>query len=360
MSDVFPYRGNLAWLERNLLLLVNHGSTAYGTSLPTSDLDIKGVAVPPREYFLGFANHFEQAESKDPDMVVYEIRKFFQLAADCNPNIIEVLWVDERDHRVVSKAGRKLLDARALFLSKRAKFTFSGYAIAQLKRINTHRRWLRNPPTSQPTRADFGLPERTVISADQLAAAQAAIAKKLDAWQLSDLSGIGPAERIEITNAMAEMLAEMKITADERYSAAARSIGIDENFIRLLDLERQYKARKTEWDQYQNWKATRNAARSELEEKHGYDTKHAGHLVRLMRMCREILTTGEVVVRRPDRDELLAIRSGAWTYERLIEWAKQQDAELDELYKTSTLRHSPDRKALDRLCIEIVDEALSC
>ncbi|AEZ66297.1 hypothetical protein phiTE_131 [Pectobacterium phage phiTE] len=36
----------------------------------------------------------------------------------------------------------------------------------------------------------------------------------------------------------------------------------------------------------------RNAARHELEEKFGYDTKHAMHLVRLLRMSQEILETG--------------------------------------------------------------------
>mgnify|MGYP001607055563 CR=1 FL=1 len=46
--------------------------------------------------------------------------------------------------------------------------------------------------------------------------------------------------------------------------------------------------------------------------------KHAMHLVRLMRMCKEILITCEVVVKRPDREELLAIRNGAWSYYKLI------------------------------------------
>lgn len=107
-SDVFPYRGNLPWLERGLVLLVTHGSHAYGLATPESDLDLKGMTIPPREYFHGFSNVFEQAESKEPDMVVYDIRKFFKLAAECNPNIIEVLWCDEADHRVMTPLGRRL------------------------------------------------------------------------------------------------------------------------------------------------------------------------------------------------------------------------------------------------------------
>jgi predicted nucleotidyltransferase len=357
--EPLPYRGNLTWLRERTILCVTHGSTAYGLNTPTSDIDIKGIAIPPREYFHGFDKRFEQAESKDPDMVVYDIRKFFALASECNPNIIEVLWGDEADRRMVTPAGLRLLEARELFLSKKARFTFSGYAHAQLKRIATHYRWLKTPPQSPPTRTDLGLPERTVIPADQLQAAHAAIEKRLGEWHLDDMSGVEPADRIRLQNLMAEMLGEIGVTADAQYAAAARSIGYEENFLRLLDLERQYKARKVEWEQYQNWKATRNEARAALESKWGFDTKHAMHLVRLMRMCREILESWRVIVKRPDRDELLAIRNGAWSYEELTEWAARQDAELGELYKTSTLRHSTDRPALDALCRELVEESFS-
>jgi hypothetical protein len=112
MSETFPYRGNLTWLRPGLIYLMTAGSHAYGLNTPTSDVDIKGIAVPPREYFLGFANSFEQAESKDPDMCVFDIRKFFRLAAECNPNIIEMLWCDESEHRCVTQPGRWLIDAR--------------------------------------------------------------------------------------------------------------------------------------------------------------------------------------------------------------------------------------------------------
>lgn len=358
MADTYeplPYRGNLPWLRDRAIFVCTHGSHAYGLNTPTSDLDIKGVAIPPTEYFHGFDKHFEQAESKDPDMVIYDIRKFFKLAAECNPNIIEVLWGDEADRRVVTPAGRLLLDARELFLSKKAKHTFSGYAAAQAKRIRTHRRWLLNPSEKPPTRAEFSLPERTVIPADQLQAAHAAVEKKLGDWHLDDMSGLEPADRIRLQSLMAEAIAELGVTKDDQYAAAGRSIGYEENFLLLLDRERQYKARKNEHEQYQHWKATRNAARSAIEAKYGYDTKHAMHLVRLTRMAKEILETGRVVVKRPDRDELLAIRNGAWSYDDLMAWFDRQDAELAEAYAKSTLRHHPDRVALDTLCREIVE-----
>jgi uncharacterized protein len=353
------YEGNLTWLAAQTILLVKHGSTAYGLNTPTSDLDIKGVAVAPKSVYLGFSKQFEQAESNNPDLVVFEIRKFFRLAAECNPNIIEVLWVDESDILKVTPAGQKLRDLRQAFLSKKAKHTFSGYAMSQLKRIKGHYRWLKNPPTEAPTREEYGLPERTLIPKDQLAAAQSAIEKKLAVWNLDDMSGIEPAARQALQQSMAELLAEISVTDDSLWQRGARSIGYDDNFIELLDRERRYLARQRDWESYRHWLASRNPARAELEAKHGFDTKHAMHLVRLMRMCREILDTGSVFVKRSDREELLAIRNGAWSYEQLVEWSEKQDKELTERMKLSSLPHSADREKLDQVCVQLVEEALA-
>jgi hypothetical protein len=356
VSFTIPYSGELPWLVARTILFARHGSHAYGLATEGSDEDFKGVAIPPKEYFFGFVSRFEQAESKTPDMVVFDLRKFMSLAADCNPNIIEVLWTEPL---VVTPLGERLRASRGAFLSKKAKHTFSGYALAQLKRIRTHHRWIANAPKAPPTRAEYGLPERTLIPKDQLAAAQAAIDKKLAHWELHFVHEVDPASRILLQNKMAEALAEMKVAVDDKWAAAARTLGYDENFLALLDRERRYTAAQRDWEQYQHWKATRNPKRAALEERHLYDTKHAMHLVRLLRMCREILTTGEVVVKRPDREELLAIRNGAWTYEQLVEHAEKEDEALDALYQSSPLPKAPDRAALDALCVELVEASFA-
>lgn len=350
---VIPYNGNLDWLSRRTILYVVHGSRAYGTFRETSDYDYKGVTVPPRRYRDGFIHHFEQAEIKEPDAVIYGLQKFMALATDCNPNIIEVLWVEEKGRLICTPAGQLLVDNRANFLSQKAVYTFRGYAMAQLKRIRTHKKWLLDPPDHQPTRAEFNLPQRTLIPADQLEAAMAEVQKKLDGWEI-DFGELLDSEVLHIQEQLHRYLAELDIGTDEKFQAAARLIGYDENFLVLLDRERHYAAAQRNWVQYQEWKATRNVARAALEAQHGYDTKHGMHLVRLLRMCREILTEGIVRVNRPDAAELKAIRDGAWDYERLIAWAEEQDSELLEVAKTSPLPKSPDRVALDQLCQEIV------
>ena len=72
------------------------------------------------------------------------------------------------------------------------------------------------------------------------------------------------------------------------------------------------------WESYQTWKTHRNPARAALERQHGYDTKHAMHLVRLMRMGLEVLERGDLRVRRDDADALSAIRDGAMSFDELL------------------------------------------
>jgi hypothetical protein len=362
--DWSNYHGNLKkWLPERTIYLTRHGSHAYGTNLPTSDLDIRGVTIAPIHYYLGISETFEQAlQSKPDDFTVFDIRKFVKLAADANPNALEILFTDPEDHLLVTPASEKLFAARQHFLSKKAKHTFSGYARAQMKRIQGHYRWLKDPPKAPPTRADFGLPERTVIPADQLAAAQAAIQKQIDQWAWHEMEGVDPAIRQALQDEFARRLAEITLwgedeVGDKTWRAASRAVGYDANFIELLDMERRYTTKLREWQNYQKWLRERNPARAELEAKYGMDTKHASHLVRITRMCRELLTEGVVRVRRPDAAELLAIRNGAWTYEELLEYSERQDAELNELVKTSTLPKQPNRKALDQLCIDLIQGA---
>ena len=83
-------------MQRNLvdastILLVRAGSHAYGTNTPTSDLDVRGIMIPPSDYYLGMKRVEQYQEAGDgteakPDLVVYELRKYLNLAADANPS----------------------------------------------------------------------------------------------------------------------------------------------------------------------------------------------------------------------------------------------------------------------------------
>lgn len=363
MFDWDQYKGNLKWLRERTIYITLAGSHSYGTNIASSDIDIRGVFVAPKEYYLGFNSKIEQVECKDPDLTFFEIRKFVELAANCNPNIIELLFTDSKDHLLVTPAWQVLQDNRNLFLTQKAKHTFSGYAISQLNRIKLHRQYLLHPVEKQPTREEFGLPNHTVIPRDQLEAANAAIKKQIDIWNWKELDDLEPALRQAVKTEFYNKLTEItgwaaKEVEGKIWLSAANKLGINSNFLELLDMERRYQAKLNEWRSYQNWKANRNPKRAEMEAKFGYDAKHAMHLVRLCRICSEILTEGVVWVKRPDAAELIAIRNGAWSYEKLIEWAAQQEAELDTLIAHCKLPKAPDRKKIDQLCISIVERML--
>lgn len=229
------YQGDLAWLQDRTVLLMRSGSHAYGLNTPESDLDVKGVCIPPRKYFLGFLNHFEQAESHSPlDLTIFDIRKFFKLCADCNPNIIEMLFTDASDMLLTHSLGRRLLEHREAFLSRKARHTFSGYAMAQLKRIRTHRRWLISPPTHKPSRAEFNLPETNILDGS-LRGAIESLAISSD-WTPEMLEG---------------QFGSLVMDAYQR--------------------ERAYHNKLTEWGQFENWKKTRNPKRAALEARVGHD-----------------------------------------------------------------------------------------
>src|SRR6478736_1937127 len=117
MDPLKLYNGNLDWLKSGTVIFGKSGSHSYGLNTPESDLDYKGIAIPPREFFHGFMKKFEQVELKktkdsDIEFVIYEIRKFFNLCADNNPNIMELLWLDPSDYLTVTPIGEKIIAAR--------------------------------------------------------------------------------------------------------------------------------------------------------------------------------------------------------------------------------------------------------
>jgi hypothetical protein len=282
------------------------------------------------------------------------------------------LFTEESDHVIRNRIIKPILDNRDRLLSKAVKARFCGYALSQLKRIKTHRRWLLTPIEIKPTRQDFGLPEYSLISQDQFGAANTLIQKEVDDFVV-DQTHLPEDIKIELAQAMNK---SMKIvwnslhsntpypigdgkydsTEDALFSGIAKFQGFDDNFIEILVREKKYRTAKREWDQYQEWKLNRNPKRAELEKKFGFDLKFATHLVRLLRTCREILETGKLLVKRPDAEELLAIRNGDWSYDQVIEFAEKEDTELNEIVKKCSLPKVPDANFFDGIVRDIILE----
>lgn len=109
------------------------GSVAYGLDTPQSDIDIKGVFVYPTEKILSLSKGKETINKNNPDIEYHEVEKFIRLALNCNPTILELLFLKE--YRVLTPEGKMLVKNRYSFLSKKVYKTYGGYALSQAKKL---------------------------------------------------------------------------------------------------------------------------------------------------------------------------------------------------------------------------------
>lgn len=129
------------------------GSVAYGVSDDTSDIDIYGFSIPPKETvfphlageIIGFGRHkkrFEQWQQhhielheKSYDFQIFNIVKYFSLAMENNPNILDSLFVPERCVLFATPIAEHVRENRKLFLHKGSWHKFKGYAYSQLHKL---------------------------------------------------------------------------------------------------------------------------------------------------------------------------------------------------------------------------------
>ena len=123
--------------------------------------------------------------------------------------------------------------------------------------------------------------------------------------------------------------------------------------------EKAFRAAVKHHRSYQAWRKNRNPKRAELEKRYGYDTKHAMHLCRLLKMGCEILELGEVRVFRPDGDWLRSVREGSLSYHALLDWVREMEQKLSLLEKQSSLPEEPDFSEAEQMVVRITEDYLS-
>jgi len=293
-------------------MLVKHyaGSISYGTNLPTSDVDFRGVFCADPINILAPFHVIKECEDQDEeDTKLFELRHFFKLCVDCNPNIIETLWVDDSDIIFRTEAYDYIRSHRDDLLSQKIAHTTSGYAFSQLKRIKGHNKWINNPADEQaPVPKDY-------VSLVQYFGDDKMLKFDIDEWNDdhrlvpygNDIYGVYFAQGKHIYDRFGKLNTDFHGNREE--------LGSPQVIVKYN--KKVFKEFLQNHDQYWTWKKHRNEKRSVLEEQFGYDTKHAMHLVRLLRMGEEVLTTGQILVKRPDAEELLAIRNGSMTYNNI-------------------------------------------
>ena len=96
--------------------------------------------------------------------------------------------------------------------------------------------------------------------------------------------------------------------------------------------------------------------RKQLVEKFGYDVKNAAHLIRLLRMACEAFELGTLFVRRPDAAEIIGIKQGLWSLERVQKEAENLFTRVDHAVKNGKVREVPNELLLQTLMVTAYKE----
>ena len=297
-------------LPENLILLGYRGSIAHNMFTPQNDpnsiddKDLMGVYVAPLGHYLGFGRDEVKEEFiNEWDSVCYEVRKFMGLLLKCNPNVLSLLWIDEQHIIYQHKLGCLLRENREIFVSKEAYHSFNGYAYSQFKRM-TH--------FNQEAQAEMTALENEIAQ-----------------------------HGIDYNEPHATQEQRDTVITSGEFGGQKLGVLID----RYNGIKRKYFSG-----------GYMGAKRRELVRRMGFDSKNAAHLIRLLRMGIEFLVEGQLHVARADAENLLEIKRGEWSLERVKEEAERLFKLAEEAYVRSSLPIKPDAKKAEKLCMEIISQ----
>ena len=329
--------------ENLILLEAVSGSRAYGLATPQSDTDLKGVFYLPRRYYYGL-DYLPQISDAGNDITYYELGRFVELLLASNPTALELLAAPPDTIRQRSP----LMDALrpAWFLSKACQQTFAGYALGQIKKARGLNKKI-NAPVAAKTPLDFchildgarTLPLAAWLARSGREQRRIGLVRLPHARDLYavyyDTDGSRGYRGIQRNPAATGLCTENTAPPDDT-PLAYLSYNAD-----------GYSAHCRSYAEYQQWTRERNPARYANTQAHGqgYDAKNLMHTIRLLETVRDLARDGELRVRRANRDELLAIKHGAFTYEALLARAEALIAESTALFAQSALPDAVDKEA---------------
>lgn len=354
-------------LRNSGLMILNAvvGSNAYGTNIATSDVDMRGIYRIPISERLSIISKEDEISDAKQDMKYYELGKFINLAKDCNPNIIEMLFL-EPSFRVANNVGEHLLKNRHLFISKMAYPKHIGYAHSQIDKAKGQNKNCHNPqPEKMPCLEDFcfyigGFNFENCLEMKDKEPARPIPIKEagidLTKYHCARLEQMAHTYRLYYYGDRAKgvfrgdnMLTVESIPLDDEKKLFAGLL------IANTDL---YEKAKRDWHSYWDWMKNRNINRW-VDQEAGvinYDVKNMMHCVRLLLSGENILKNGEPIVhfKGAKLRFLKDIRANKFKYSRIMEYVNKKMEELSKLVKVCNLPETADIKKIDKLYQELI------
>jgi len=335
------------------------GSHAYGTATAASDEDHRGVFVLPAAAYMSLTRPPTQIADARNDIVYYSLARFLELAAEGNPNILELLWMPADCVQHKSPCMSALLAARESFITRDCVDAHIGYALAQIKRARGRNKWVNNPqPETPPAKEDFcwiipaaseGMPYRpqplAATGIDLRHYHVSAVEHGQDLYRLYEY-GSSARGVFRSDNLVCESIPKEDETTRCRGLLLYYATGWD----RAMKDHRNY------WE----WRANRNDARWQAQEVGDldYDAKNMMHTFRLLLTGLGLVQERQLRVRfeGANRDFLLAIRAGEFSYDELIRRADALTADVQTALTAADLPGRPAPQFIDTLLRQITDQ----
>ena len=366
------------------------GSHSQNLNGPDSDVDFHGVYFTDFTKLIGLGNDYEEEVSDEKhDETYHEFGKWMTLLSKGNPNALESLFVPEG--MVVGDirpAIQEVLKNRDKFVSKEVVRSLSGYAFNQIKKARGLGKKIVNPVTERKDVLDFcytfknqgSQPIKEFLAEHHLDQRYCGV---VNIPNMKDTYGVyyDWAAYYKFENDHISWDCHWETDFGIDYPSVTDRIGRKEFFkysgivypedieksneIRLSSIPKgerpicfmtynkdAYTCHCREYKEYQEWVEKRNQKRYSKAVEAGYNQKNMCHCVRLLTMAKEISEgKGFNLWRTDDRDFLMGIKNGDYTYEYLIDYAEKLLADVNENLPKSNLPDEVDKDFVNDLTI---------
>lgn len=330
------------------------GSHLYGTNKEGSDIDIKGVYVLPTDMILS-GQYIEQISDNKQDIIYYEIGRFIELAAKANPNILDVLGSDKITF--TTDKWKEYFPNITPYLTTKLRHTFLGYAHSQIlkaKSMNKKTNWEKSRITRK-TPLDFCY---ILLDKEESVKLKDFFEIKDDGIVITKYWGLSNINNFPDCYSMYYFKdGNAGFISEDSNELQIRNIPKELPKIYTLRFDRNaYSTHCKDYREYQEWLEKRNPLRYEDNAKADnlFDTKNMSHCVRLLYTAKDIALGKGLILSRPEKEQLLDIRNGKYTYDEIISIAETLKEEVDELFNlNTTLPREVNRKYLQQLLLKI-------
>lgn len=321
------------------LVEMEFGSTVYGTKLPTSDADFKGIFIPDaRDIVLQRAKKVSnvttkidldaKSTSKDIEWEWFSLQEYIKLLLEGQTVALTMLFMPEQ--HIIYKDNDAL--AWNIIRNNKDKFLHRGVsAFAGYCRTQANKYGIKGSRVAAAREAcNFfevlkarGHPDNTKLN--ELAGTTVTWVKRCKDIGIEHIDII----EVENNNGVSEKMLEV-CNRKAQFGATIKSA---------------YDIFKRVFDEY--------GSRALMAEKNeGVDWKACMHAVRVAKEAEELLLTGNITYPRPEAELLLQIRKGELPYKQVAELIEEGLDNLELASAKSSLPEKPDFEFAENLIFE--------